>query len=348
MLPLIPARRDTLLTACDWLLDRKLYAVFDELAVRHQAQVDRFLVLKYRVAESYLKRGKVEEANNIANVALKSEEQKFESHIETAIGLQERSLLDWSVREFEQVIKGTDSTTLHHVRARLLLSEIHHDFERESQAAAMLEPLSKRIRAKDEELIKKIEQAPLSRSATGVIARYHLFMALHHRTQQDVVEELKHLKLGIEVDTGDADLLIAMHRAEGADEAFRKQTQQQIESLLTATRDQINQYREIESIAPTESARSETRTALAYYYNQFAWLAGNVDLHVDEAIKLSHRSLELRPDTAAYLDTLAHCYASKRDYRSAVKYQTQAAKLEPYSHQITSKLVEFKRALAER
>ncbi|MCA9210287.1 MAG: tetratricopeptide repeat protein, partial [Planctomycetales bacterium] len=59
-----------------------------------------------------------------------------------------------------------------------------------------------------------------------------------------------------------------------------------------------------------------------------------------------HKSLELVPDTAGYLDTLGRCYYAKGDYANAVKYQTQAVRLDPHTQQIRRQLELFEKALA--
>jgi tetratricopeptide (TPR) repeat protein len=83
------------------------------------------------------------------------------------------------------------------------------------------------------------------------------------------------------------------------------------------------------------------------YCNQYAWLIGNTRGDFDEAIRLSQRSLELKPETSGYMDTLAHCYAGKKDFANAVKWQTKAVKLDPHSGQIVRALERFQKALAE-
>jgi hypothetical protein len=49
-----------------------------------------------------------------------------------------------------------------------------------------------------------------------------------------------------------------------------------------------------------------------------------------------------------YLDTLAHCYAAKKDYKTALKHQTRAAELEPHSGEIRRALERFKRLREEQ
>ena len=86
--------------------------------------------------------------------------------------------------------------------------------------------------------------------------------------------------------------------------------------------------------------------------NQFAWLIGNTLGETDpqlaeEAIRYSQKSLELRPDAAGYLDTLGRCYYAKGDLENAIKYQSEAARLDPHSRLIRRQLEFFKATLAE-
>jgi tetratricopeptide (TPR) repeat protein len=88
-------------------------------------------------------------------------------------------------------------------------------------------------------------------------------------------------------------------------------------------------------------------------YNEDAWLIGNTEGDFDLAIQYSQTSLELvrnqqedyRSMEPGFLDTLAHCYAGKDDLENAVKYQAQAAELDPHTLQITRALEKFKSQL---
>ena len=77
-------------------------------------------------------------------------------------------------------------------------------------------------------------------------------------------------------------------------------------------------------------------------YNQLAWLVGNTEGNYQEALECSLKSLELRPNTSAYLDTLGRCYYGAGDVANAVKYQSQAVALNPDSGQIRRQLEFFK------
>ena len=97
----------------------------------------------------------------------------------------------------------------------------------------------------------------------------------------------------------------------------------------------------------SEAEREEATRLLASANNQLAWLVSNTTGDFDEALRCSHRSLELAPDTAGFLDTLGRCYYAKGDYENAVKHQTRAAELEPHSGQIRRQLELFKKTLSE-
>ena len=90
------------------------------------------------------------------------------------------------------------------------------------------------------------------------------------------------------------------------------------------------------------------RRKLASANNQLAWLVANTRGDFDEAVRCSHRSLELRPGSAGYLDTLAHCYYAKRDYKNAVKHQLEAVQGEPHSAQMQRQLKLFQKSLQEQ
>jgi tetratricopeptide (TPR) repeat protein len=83
-------------------------------------------------------------------------------------------------------------------------------------------------------------------------------------------------------------------------------------------------------------------------YNQLAWLIGNTEGDYQEALRCSQKSLELRPNTAAYLDTLGRCYYAVGDLDNAIKTQTQAIKLEPHSGLMQRQLKFFEKAKAEK
>jgi tetratricopeptide (TPR) repeat protein len=82
--------------------------------------------------------------------------------------------------------------------------------------------------------------------------------------------------------------------------------------------------------------------------NQTAWLIANTEGNAQEALAMSKRSLELRPNEAAYLDTLGRCYYAVGDLEGAIRAQKEAIKSEPFSGQMTRQLKLFETELAKR
>ncbi len=74
---------------------------------------------------------------------------------------------------------------------------------------------------------------------------------------------------------------------------------------------------------------------------------GNTEGNYQEALECSLKSLELRPDTSAYLDTLGRCYFAVKDYQNALKHQRMAVERDPHSKQMRRQLALFEKAAAE-
>ena len=83
---------------------------------------------------------------------------------------------------------------------------------------------------------------------------------------------------------------------------------------------------------------------LAQSCNQLAWLLAKTNQRPQEAIELSERSLELKPNEGIYRDTLARCYFSAGDVEKAIELQTQALESSPNERGVARQLAEFKAA----
>ncbi|MEC8338631.1 MAG: tetratricopeptide repeat protein, partial [Planctomycetota bacterium] len=136
----------------------------------------------------------------------------------------------------------------------------------------------------------------------------------------------------VEEDPSDADVLIAIYRLPNQTVEENSKTIDRIETAIDSFREQI---------------RKTPNSAMAL--NQFAWLVGNtlgeenIQL-AEEAIRNSHRSLEIKPGAAGYLDTLGRCYYAKGDLEKAVRFQREAAQLDPHSGLIREQLELFEAA----
>lgn len=87
---------------------------------------------------------------------------------------------------------------------------------------------------------------------------------------------------------------------------------------------------------------------LAQMLNQYAWLVSNTVGDYQEALRASHRSLELMGERAGFLDTLARCYYALGDYATALKHQRRAVALEPHTGQIRRQLELFEQTVNEK
>jgi tetratricopeptide (TPR) repeat protein len=95
----------------------------------------------------------------------------------------------------------------------------------------------------------------------------------------------------------------------------------------------------------------KTNPADAAPYNGLAWHFATHDEHLDEALALSQRSLELRPDTPEFLDTLAEIYFRMGQHDKAIEWINKALNLVPKpSHLIyyEQQLAKFEKAKQSR
>jgi tetratricopeptide (TPR) repeat protein len=163
----------------------------------------------------------------------------------------------------------------------------------------------------------------------------HYFRACQHRQAEGWPKVREELELAIRLDPSDADVLIAMYRVPDADEKFRRTTLAKIRELLRQFQDQIDD----DPSDPTP-------------YNQWAWLVSNTEGDYQQAVRYSHRSLELNSNgesaAASYLDTLGRCYYAAGDYENALKYQRQAIERVDYMQVMHRQLALFEKSLAEK
>jgi tetratricopeptide (TPR) repeat protein len=67
----------------------------------------------------------------------------------------------------------------------------------------------------------------------------------------------------------------------------------------------------------------------AWGHNNTAWLAVRCRRHVDEALQHAKQAVELAPDQASHLDTLAEAYFQKGDKEKALELIKKCVKLDP-------------------
>jgi tetratricopeptide (TPR) repeat protein len=204
------------------------------------------------------------------------------------------------------------------------MAEMLHDQMQDLDAATTLEKIVKLIDA------HKLTQERLGRDPKEIRSRACYFFACHWEANHDAAKQRAYLDKGLEADPEDVDVLIACYRLPGQSAAFHAKIADLIKKAASVLHDQIE-----------EDAESASAC------NQYAWLIGNTEGDLDEALRCSQKSLELQPDEGAYLDTLGHVYFGKGDFANAVKYQAKAVESAPHSPLIRRELDRFKKKLEE-
>jgi tetratricopeptide (TPR) repeat protein len=341
---LLQGSREQIIETIDWLMAHEAWTLVDEIATRYSDLFAKDSLLLYRLAESQLKQQKTKEAEAAALKAFEVPNENTLERLEWAYRLhQSRGLVDWAEREYRFVIEKEPLVSAAGLRARQRLAEMLHDHERNQAAAEVYQPVAQAIE-RDPNVERGVMQAQYD--PAGIQSRFHYFLAEHARQQKDYETQRAELGKAVQYDPTEADALIAMHHSPDADSDFRDKARRLIESASSSFREQIAQQRlQSERLANNDVMRERADYYLAMFNNQFAWLVSNTFGDFKEALRLSHESLTLRPNTGAYLDTLAHCYHAVGDLENAVKYQSLAAEQEPHADQIGRKLAFFKKEL---
>jgi tetratricopeptide (TPR) repeat protein len=336
--------RMELLEAMHWLVRREAWTVVNDLITRHADVFDHDAELLYLAADAYLKQGQRQQADDAASRAAGLAPEDFKEHVRVASVLRDRGLMDWAQREYQQVVDRAPTDSAASIQAHLYISEMLHDNGQDREAGEVLKRFVDNIK-KEPGLAQQMKNL---RDPGEITSRMHFFFASHHHNQGNREKEIEHLKEAIALDPTNADVLISMYRVPEPDEAWRASTRQRIVAAGEQMLQQVVRFRQhlrrLESEGDTSNLKL-VREYLSSRCNEYAWLVGNTEGDLDEAVRLSLESLELRPNYGGFLDTLAHCYFTKGDYAAAVKQQRKAVELEPYSGQIAQALEKFEAAL---
>jgi tetratricopeptide (TPR) repeat protein len=210
-----------------------------------------------------------------------------------------------------------------------------HDQGQDLEAAAVLQKLVEAIDA------GKLTEAKLGhRKANEVRARMNYFFVCHWQSKGDKAKQRDYLEKALKADPGDVDVLIACYRLADAPPEYHAKIVAMIKKEAATTREQIAEA------ASREQTAEEAE--LASLYNQFAWLIGNTEGDMDEALKYARKAVELIPTEGGFYDTLARAYFAKGDLDNAVKQQTKAAELDAHSGLIRRQLEFFRKKREEK
>ncbi len=326
------------------LLDKKAPHAIETIGNKFSDLFKSDPFLLYPLAYAKQSLGKSKEATALTDIAQKMNSENAVEHLKVArVLLENRGWFDWAEEEYRTVIKIDDSSDST-VRAVLFMSEMLHDQRQDNKATDVLLDF---VVAMDgnKELSNIVVR--MGRNPNSIHSRMHFFRASAYELQGQTDKQLEQLQLAVKKDPTDADVLIALYRVFDQTNEQREDTREKIREALDAFQEEIQQLRE--QIANNPGAL-QVKEVLANVYNQFAWLAGNTLGEIDaqlaeQAILYSHKSLDIRPDAAGYLDTLGRCYYAKGDYENAIKYQTEANHLAPHSGLIRRQLEMFQQAL---
>jgi Flp pilus assembly protein TadD len=309
------------------------YKQFELAPDETNAQIAALLFYAYAQASGAL--GDRPRAEAVAERAWSIQPDDATAHYAIADQLTRRGQFDWAEREYRRLMAIEPSMEqpmllAYNTFSRVRLAELLHDQGREQPAAEVMDGLVAMMDAKEGGAEVKKRLMEMGRDLEPLRSRAQYFHAQHLLGEGKRTEALARLEQGLKEDSADADVLIAFYDLSENDPELRSKTQAWVAKAIA-------QYRKDVEAMPTDHQG----------YNQLAWLLANSGGSAEEAIALSHRSLELSPDTASYLDTLAHCYAADHNYAEAVKYQTRANQLDPHSGLIKKKLEVFRDKLSK-
>jgi uncharacterized Ntn-hydrolase superfamily protein len=83
-------------------------------------------------------------------------------------------------------------------------------------------------------------------------------------------------------------------------------------------------------------------------YNSLAWEFALLKKYPEETLQAAKKAHALAPDDANIMDTVAEAYYAAGDYEEAVKWETDALKIEPDNAFFLGQLEKYKKALSEK
>ncbi len=342
----IPAEvHQTLIVAMNASVEQKAWPLLDHVLTQHGEQIEGAKEPLYFAAHARAEQGRDEEAEQLANQALAAPDGQTSSSIPSdamriAYRLNQQDHVDWSRREYEAAIASAPAGSATQAFACWWLADSYHDWQAEKKAAEVVGKLAEVLRNDTQASAeyRRLQSRRVFGGSTStlptidaIFAKEHYFLGLHYQQADDCELAWKHFKQACDHDEGDSDILIGMYRVSEPDSSERKLALAKIDQLSQALLRQIDENPD-DPIA----------------YNHWAWLIGNTTGDYEKAIRFSHKSLEISPETAGFLDTLGRCYFAAGDIENAVKYQRRAVELDSATRILKRQLDEFEAALAAR
>ena len=337
IIPQFVKRPVDVLNHLDWLTKFEAWKTIDLIGVEHQDAIELNVLMQYQVARSHLLRGDEAKAKRLADAAFNMTTNAA-VRIIIADELLNRSAFDWFERELRAVIDDESSDDMAVLQAKVALYEKFHDWEQYAESAEVLGGMISTAEG-DESLAKKLspEYWDYLRSMRNV-ARARLLRGKEGKSD----ERRELLEKALQQNDENIDVLIELYHLPDNSETYQEELKLQV----------ARRVREYQSLIDDESANYRqrgfgSRKELAKFYNEYAWLVANTIGDFDQALEYSKRSLELRPNSPDYLDTLARCYYATKNYEVAVIHQRKAVREKPFLGQVYRQLLLFEKAYAE-
>ncbi|HEV7281290.1 MAG TPA: hypothetical protein VGN57_13885 [Pirellulaceae bacterium] len=337
----IPSEPASVLVAVRWLVEHEAWPVVIDAQTRYASMFEQNVGLAYCAAEAYAALGDDAALEELL-ARIENAPTEPQQRIIIASELERWGRFEWAEREYRIGLKDLQLPNPAYVWAVRPLAEMLHDQQRDADAAAALAPY---IKALDEdEQFRSVLEGQFEWQVAEHRARYATFRGLALEAEGKLAEAREAYEQGFRDHEFEADLLIAMFRTPDAPEEWRAKTKARIEAAQTHFQAEIAAARQ-EVEAASRGANVQTaKGQLATHCNQYSWLVGNTFGDFDDAVRRSEESLEIRPGSPGYLDTLARALFARGDVKEAIRRQRQALESDPHSGALNRQLREFEAA----
>lgn len=336
-----------------WAISVKLSELIVELSSVYRDLFESDPKVMYLLAEAYLKLGQHQQANQVAQKALGMPENRAGvlgqlaprgvgdmeagQRFVQAGELRDRGLFDWAEAEYLEGLK-VDSRLK--VELREMLAHFYWEGGQFQKAAEMLAPLVESVPADHNLPVTNYDHS-------SVVAMHYWYQALHATSEKRLEDAFGLFQKAIEANATavqqNPDILIGLFKIVQT-EAQKSYFDQHFNEMVSHFRTLVSA--EESRLAHFDVLRSASAgMGLAQACNQLAWLLANCNSHLDEAIYLSGRSIEIDPDSYAYLDTMSRCQFAAGRLQEAVDYQRRAVAKAPHDRMLNAQLSEFEAAL---
>lgn len=323
----------------DWLTEHEAWSVIDEIVTGNQETISSNALMSYQLARTYRLRGDPQRA---AEASGKAFEMSEDPKMRFIIGqeLRKRTELDWFEREYRAAIEDERSGLAEILDAQIQLVDVKLDWQQYADCISLIDETLAKAKT-DEELHKRFTESSWLSHLQSVrsIAESRICEEAGNESQQ---REL--LETALRQEPENIDILIELYRLPGNTKAFQEKIEDKVKETTRDFQLQIDQA----SAAFRRQAFGSYRVNLEMFYNQYAWLVSNTFGNYELALEYSKKSLELRPNSPDYLDTLARCYFALGDYETAMIHQRQASRLKPYLGQVKRQMDLFEKIYKEK